>query len=284
MKRIKKTLCAAMVLAMCLMAAIPAFAAVKLSKKSMTLTVGQSKTLKLKGTKKKVKWSSNKKSVATVSSKGKVTAKKAGTAKITAKVGKKKYTCKITVKNKKTSTKGSVSFKSYDTGSDVIIIAKNNYSYNVSINVDCLYYDASGVIVGKTSDSCYCLEPGREYAMYTIGPYDSSYHDVPYETYKISAKVTEAKYYTGNASKIKFTSNFGAENIIVSLKNDGFKNNFTKVAIVFYRGGRAVGYRYTYADVDNPGDEDYIQFNYPYDSDYDIIVPDDYKIYVTSYR
>lgn len=71
---------------------------IKISKKKATLYVGQTLTLKVKGTNKKVKWSSSKKSVATVSSKGKVKAKKKGTATITAKVGNKKYNCKVTVK------------------------------------------------------------------------------------------------------------------------------------------------------------------------------------------
>ena len=38
-----------------------------LSKKKLTMSVGESKTLKVKNTKKKVKWSSGKKSVASVS-------------------------------------------------------------------------------------------------------------------------------------------------------------------------------------------------------------------------
>lgn len=73
---------------------------VKISKKSLSLTVGSSTHLKITGTKKKVKWKSSKKSVATVSSKGKVKAKKAGKAVVTATVGKKKLKCKVTVKNK----------------------------------------------------------------------------------------------------------------------------------------------------------------------------------------
>lgn len=73
---------------------------VKISKKSLSLTVGSSTHLKVTGTKKKVKWKSSKKSVATVSAKGKVKAKKAGKTVITAKVGKKKLKCKVTVKNK----------------------------------------------------------------------------------------------------------------------------------------------------------------------------------------
>lgn len=84
---------------------VNAKAKAKISSKKITLTVGQSKTLKVKNIKKKVKWSSSKKAVATVSKKGKVVAKKAGSATITAKVGKKKYKCKVTVKNKeKTQT------------------------------------------------------------------------------------------------------------------------------------------------------------------------------------
>lgn len=73
----------------------------RLNKKKVTLYVGKSVRLKVKGTKKKAKWKSSNKKVAVVSSKGKVSAKKKGTARITAKVGKKKLVCRVTVKNKK---------------------------------------------------------------------------------------------------------------------------------------------------------------------------------------
>ena len=74
---------------------------IKLNKKKVTIYVGKSVQLKIKGTKAKVKWTSNKKSVAKVTSKGKVTGKKAGKAVITAKVKNKKCKCAVTVKNKK---------------------------------------------------------------------------------------------------------------------------------------------------------------------------------------
>lgn len=76
-----------------------------LNKKKLTLTVGKTATLKLKGIKKKPKWTSSNKKVATVTAKGKVKAKKVGKATITAKLGKKKYKCKVTVKKKATSAK-----------------------------------------------------------------------------------------------------------------------------------------------------------------------------------
>lgn len=72
----------------------------KLSKTSISLTVGNKYTLKVTGTRQKVKWSSSNKKVAMVLNNGLVVAKKTGTAKITAKVGNKKYTCKVTVKKR----------------------------------------------------------------------------------------------------------------------------------------------------------------------------------------
>ena len=92
---------------------------IKLSSKSVTLYVGKTKTIKLKGTTKKPKWSSSKKSVATVSKKGKITAKKQGTAVITAKLGEKKYSCKVKVKKKSSApskTSNTTAETSYATG------------------------------------------------------------------------------------------------------------------------------------------------------------------------
>lgn len=102
----KKTLLlfAAFALAIAVFFPISAEAKVKISKKTITMTVGQTKKLKIKGTKKKVTWKSKNKSVASVNKKGKVTALKSGKATIVAKVGKKKFKCKVTVKVSSTSS------------------------------------------------------------------------------------------------------------------------------------------------------------------------------------
>jgi glycerophosphoryl diester phosphodiesterase len=67
-------------------------------KKSVTLSVGQSYTLKVTGTTKKAKWTSSNKKIATVTQTGKVTTKKIGNATVTATIGKTKLKCKVTVK------------------------------------------------------------------------------------------------------------------------------------------------------------------------------------------
>lgn len=75
-----------------------------LSHSRLTMTVGETKTLKLKGTKEKVRWTTSGKKTASVSAKGVVKAKKAGRAVITATAGQKTYTCTVTVKKKTAST------------------------------------------------------------------------------------------------------------------------------------------------------------------------------------
>jgi hypothetical protein len=105
-----------------------AYAAVKINKKTATIQVGKTVSLKISGAKKgtKISWASNKKAVATVSSKGVVKGVKAGTAKITAKVGKKKYSCTVTVKekasNSHTTTLKSVNIDPYYLEDDVMHI------------------------------------------------------------------------------------------------------------------------------------------------------------------
>lgn len=103
-KRLLVTSLSLAMVASLLSPAEPAQAAkVKFNVKSLTITVGSKKTLKLKNTKKAAKWSvkagkdkiklQKKKKTSVV-----VVAKKAGSAKVMAKTGKKKYLCSVKIK------------------------------------------------------------------------------------------------------------------------------------------------------------------------------------------
>ena len=83
-KRKHLTLLLLLLLLLSLMIPITASAAVKISKKTVTLVRGKSTTLKITGTKSEPKWKSSNKKVAAVNSKGKVLAKSSGTAVISA--------------------------------------------------------------------------------------------------------------------------------------------------------------------------------------------------------
>ncbi len=259
-------------------------ATVKLNKSNLSLTEGATFTLKVSGTKSKVTWSSSKKTVATVSAKGVVSAKKAGSTTVSATVNKKKYTCKVTVVEQFNATAASKNIKSelFDTGSGVIAILKNNNKYSVSLDATMVYMDASGKAIGKSTADNYYFEAGKECALSFSAPYDSNYDNVQYSSYKISYKLSELSSSIKSAlSDIVVDSNIGVDNVMVNVKNESTKSpEFTIVSIVFYKDGAAVGYNYSYAHVESSGSEDYLDFSYPYDSNYETIQIDDYKVFV----
>ena len=76
-------------------------AKVRMSRKTLTMEVSKTYTLKLKGVKGKIKWKSSKPRIAKVNKKGKVTALRKGKATVTAKAGKKIYKCVVIVQDKK---------------------------------------------------------------------------------------------------------------------------------------------------------------------------------------
>lgn len=118
--KLKKRFGILMILAMLVsMMAITANAA-KISNKRLTIGIGSSYKLSVKGG--KAKWATSNAKVATVSKKGVVKGKSAGKATITATVGKKALTCKVTVKkptlefpNKLTDSDFNIQFAGYET-------------------------------------------------------------------------------------------------------------------------------------------------------------------------
>lgn len=258
-------------------------ATVKLNKKTATLVKGKTLTLKVIGTKKKVTWKSSNSKVAAVSSKGKVTAKKKGTATITAKVGKKKLTCKITVKNKsKNSGKiQGISYNLQDTGNGVVAILKNNNKYHVSMTAKIAYY-RNGKMIRTVSNSNSAFEKGKICALFFHAPYDSHYNHVDYDDYKISISAEKETNLICASSKIKVTSNFGADNVSAKIKNNsGKKLSYILISCVFYDSkGNAIGYDYHYAECTKKGSTDYLSFSFPHDKNYNTIRPKKYKIYV----
>lgn len=119
----------------------------KLSKTKITMTVGQSKKLKVKGISKKrakrIKWKSSKKKVVTVTKTGKLKARKAGKAVIIAKVGKKKLKCKVTVKKKR---KKSTKKKKSNSSSKKMWLSKTNVTLQAGSGVDLVLHNAKNVV------------------------------------------------------------------------------------------------------------------------------------------
>lgn len=263
-------------------------ATIKLNKTKLTLDEGKSYTLKLSGTTKKPQWSTSNKKVATVSSKGVVKGISPGTATITAKVSSKKYTCKVTVKEVFNAKKAieHLSATDYCLDTKVIQIVKNNYSFPMILNATIIYYDADNMMIGKSAASNYYFEKGKECVLLFYAPTDSDFNYIPYDHYKITYSARPTSHLVSNLKDIKVSSNIGADNVMLEVTNDGDETSaYTEIYILFYKDEEIVGADYTYADVNDPGSVDYIEFYFPYDKNYDTIDIDDYAIYVnSSYR
>ena len=135
-----------MLVSLCLQPTVFSKPKTRLNHKKITLTVGQTKKLKIKNKPKgtKVKWTSKNKDIAKVTKKGKVVAKHCGRTIVIAKVRKKKYKCKVTVIKKKEEAPivldVPANFKIYNpTASETAVQKENRIVTNLSkkINVTC---------------------------------------------------------------------------------------------------------------------------------------------------
>ena len=295
MKRNKKILSLITILLLIVCMAVPVSAAGKINKKKATLKVGQTLQLKVTGIKGKVKWTSSKKSVATVSSKGRVKAKKKGSATITAKVGKKKYTCKVTVKKPSTNSNGGfsgntnananantntsgkknvVTYHAESTPYGAVAILENHYDHAVDLTVEFVYY-LNGTMVGVDKDYNFAFAAHSKCALQGWNS------DKTWDSFKINLNVKKASSSViTNNSGIHYSANFGNGNVVVRVDNNGRKNAFTTIAIVFYKNGRIVGYDDRNADVKNPGSTAYLEFDFPFDRNFEDIIPDKFEVYV----
>lgn len=180
--------------------------------------------------------------------------------------------------------KNNIAYESHAVYDGVIVVVKNNYRFAMMLAMDCLYYDARGTLIGKNSDSCFCLEPGRKAALFALNPYDSNYNDIEYSKYDIDFRCEKTSA-IGNANNISCTGNYGAGNLMVSVENKGQLAEYTIVSAVYFKNGKVIGHDEHYADVKYPGWSTHIQFVFPYDSNAQLIIPDKYELYVNaSYR
>jgi len=118
-----------------------ATAKIQINKKSVTLEIGKTTTLKVTGTKSKVNWSSSNKKVASILATGKVTAIATGTTKITATVDGKKYTCTVTVIVPVNPYIKSADFDAVEVTIDnsLYLVVPKDWNYDVSANADGTY-------------------------------------------------------------------------------------------------------------------------------------------------
>ena len=174
-----------------------------------------------------------------------------------------------------TGTESNIDYKTYfsDNG-EMTIIATNNNSKNVDIDVEIEFYDKNKKLVGVEADSITASSNGSKFSL--------NFKDVPksYDSYKIYIDVeeTNAISYTKD---LKAESEKSEEKVVVQIKNTTDKEiEYIKASIIFYKKDKIVGYDYSLDEEIKPDRSANFEFDYPIDENLEDIEFDSYEIYI----
>ena len=292
-------------------------AKVKINKKNLILTVKNTYSLKVTGTKKAVKWSSNKKKVASISKKGVVTARTVGKAKITAKVGKKKYTCNVTVKPATATTvippvvapiitaaptamptamptatpdvitglakNLEVSIVMAKSNGYALFAVKNNNTMVVpQANVSYLLKNVDGEAMKQGSFTCKFIQPGEIYYEFVIS--SSSDGLIDPAAMVCSVSTNESLFYNDAKDTVSIQhSKMTNGDISYIFANNSPTQSVTEI-IVFFKdeAGKVIDFDWDYVGSVDPGMMSFGTVSAPRNSDYDTIEYASYELWSTS--
>jgi hypothetical protein len=210
-----------------------------ISKSKLSLTVGNTSTIKLNGTKQKVTWKSSKPKIASVTN-GKIEALAKGETTITATVLKKKYTCKLTVKEKKTTfsastAKKKISKQIVEVNHSIFVMLESNYDFATDVTAKCIFYNAKGKEITSHLDGVELLEKGHKGVLEfeTLSSYSS--YEIIYEY----TKALDGQDYKSITNKLKLSTVYKRgvyrDNITLTVKNtSNYDNFYCTVVIIFY--------------------------------------------------
>lgn len=283
----KKLISLVLIIALCL-TAIPVYnadAAIRLSKTNLTLDEGASYMLYLYGATKTIKWASSNQSIAKVSTKGKVTAVKSGSATITAKVSSKKYTCKITVKNILTDEEAAqnITYEEHKTDHGLVVIFNNDNKVNLYMKANVTYYDASGGMLSTEDNSVGTFQAGKKAVLTFSLPHDSNYNTVDYNRtdVKINTEVDSSITNKSHVDDISIESNKGSDGLLAKLTNNSDDEiSSMDLTVLYYLNGEIIGFDEEYVFSLVAGDNKTVEFDNPYDENYDDIIYDDYEVVI----
>lgn len=178
-----------------------------------------------------------------------------------------------------TTAAQSIAYTSYAVDGGVIVIAKNNYKYGLSLSMKCVYRSSTGAMLGMEQDSVYWLEPGRECALFANDRYNDYLKKA--STYEINFTAEDSSTIISNANNISVTSNIGENGVMIEATNTGRTIEYIDLAVVYMMNGSPVGYGSKLTtDCAVSGTTAYVEIIAPYGSDYEDIPFNGYKVYV----
>ncbi len=224
-------------------------------------------------------WSSSDPQVATVSQ-GTVTGVSVGRAQITASCGGYTDSCYVTVKQDfvVTEARDALTYVSYQGDSKVITEVTSQYKYSMELEAKCDFYDSENKLLGSSQDRLRCLETGQTLCMCFNIPYVYN-AERTYDHVALSFTPEQSRY-RGASRSITHTEAPSSASLLIHIKNNGTETlNVVDVTVVFCKAGKVLDCKTDSVYFSKPNDMDDLNFEYP-NSEGNIIVPDDYKVYV----
>lgn len=158
---------------------------------------------------------------------------------------------------------------------DLVVFTKNNKNVAVDMDFEVEFYDENGMIVGSSINYLTAVGAGREVVV------EMSNTPKNFSTYKIYVDETESEeieYF----DEIKVVHNNNGEEIVVQVKNNSQDEiKYMTVMAVYYNQGKVVGIDEDMASEIAKGRSGNFTLDYPYDSEYNDVQFDEYKVYVT---
>lgn len=160
---------------------------------------------------------------------------------------------------------------------DVIIIVKNNNNVDVALDFEIEYYNASGTVVDSDDNFLKILGAGQESVVRLYGS------DRDYDNYKITFEAEKDDYYISHQKEVKVSAienKDDAEMEVIVTNNAKVDLREIEIGVIFYKNNKPVEYdsdsEYDFAS----GKSMTFYLDFPYDSNYDDIEYDDYKVFV----
>lgn len=158
---------------------------------------------------------------------------------------------------------------------DLVVFTKNNKNVAVDMDFEVEFYDENGMIVGSSINYLTAVGAGREVVV------EMSNTPKNFSTYKIYVDETESEeieYF----DEIKVVHNNNGEEIVVQVKNNSQDEiKYMTVMAVYYNQGKVVGIDEDMVSEIAKGRSGNFTLDYPYDTEYNDVQFDEYKVYVT---
>lgn len=159
---------------------------------------------------------------------------------------------------------------------ELIAIIKNDNKQIVDLDISVEFYDANNQFITEKEKFTFGVGEGREVAV--------NFHDVPenFATYKLYADASKTHTVTF-FDKVELTHSNNGRNIIAQVKNNsGTVIDSMKVAVVYYKEGKPIGYDYDLESSVKADRTANFELDYPTDKNYREIPFDTYKVFLNS--